>query len=54
MKKLKSSNGDERLLIDVSGRKAVMKSGKETTKYTAFIDFDRSSGYDKITRIRLV
>lgn len=54
MKKLKSKNSDERILLDVSGRKATLKTGKETINYTAFIDFDKTAQYEKITKIRLV
>lgn len=53
MRKLKNKNG-ERLILDVSGRKAVLKNEHGSTAYTAFIDFDKSSDYQKITKIRLV
>lgn len=53
MKKLKNKNG-ERLILDVSGRKAVLKDEHGTTNYTAFIDFDKNNDYEKIIGIRLV
>ena len=53
MRKLRNKHG-ERLILDVSGRKAIMKSEKETIHYTAFIEFDRTAEYEKIRKIRLV
>lgn len=53
MKKLRNKKG-ERLILDVSGRKAVLHSKEGTISYTAFIDFDKSVDYQKITKIRLV
>lgn len=53
MKKLRNKKG-ERLILDVSGRKAVLKNEHGSTNYTAFINFEKNSDYEKITKIRLV
>ena len=53
MKKLRNKKG-EKIILDVSGRKAILKNEYGTTNYTAFIDFDKNSDYEKITKIRLV
>ena len=53
MKKLRNKKG-ERLILDISGRRAVLKNEDGSTNYTAFITFDKNSDYEKITKIRLV
>ena len=54
MRKLVNKKNGERLILNVSGRKAVLKSGEVSTHYTAFIDFDKNSEFEKIIGIRLV
>ena len=55
MKKLRNRNNEnEKLVVNVSARKAVLKDEHGTTHYTAFIDFEKNNDYEKITKIRLV
>lgn len=48
------NNENERLILNVSGRKAVLKNEHGSTNYTAFIEFDKNNDYEKIIGIRLV
>ena len=48
------NNANEKLVLNVSARKAVLKNEHGSTNYTAFIEFDKNNDYEKITKIRLV
>lgn len=55
MKKLRNmNNANEKLVVNVSARKAVLKDEHGSTNYTAFIEFDKNNDYEKILGIRLV